>query len=340
MTTDGDLPGVDLGRLTAWLDDAKPGLRAGELRGEVVAGGKSNLTYRITDGTTTWALRRPPLAHVLPTAHDMVREFRVVNALAPTDVAVPTAIALCDDTDVLGAPFYLMGFVDGVVLDKPDVLAALSTEDAGRSCRLLVDSLVALHDVDPASVGLEDFGRPDGFLERQVRRWHKQWQASETRPLEVLGQVVERLAATVPEQSPSGIVHGDYRLTNVMFDHDIARIAAVVDWEMATLGDPLTDVGLLVVYQDLSATQALVMPEMTPERGFLTSDAMVERYAAASSRDLGRFDWYVGLGYFKLAVVAEGIHHRYLAGKTVGEGFDHFGPAVPSLLELALERLG
>ena len=338
MATD-KLPGVDLARLTAWLDDEQPGLRSGELRGAVVSGGKSNLTYRISDDTNTWALRRPPLAHVLPTAHDMVREFRVVNALASTDVAVPTAIALCRDEDVLGAPFYLMGFVDGVVLDKPDLLATLSPEAAAGSCRLLVDALVALHEVDPASVGLEDFGRPDGFLERQIRRWHKQWQASETRPLDVLARVVERLAATLPEQSATGIVHGDYRLTNVMFDHDISRIAAVVDWEMSTLGDPLTDVGLLVVYQDLSATQALVMPEMTPERGFLSSAEMIEQYSSASPRDLEALDWYVGLGYFKLAVVAEGIHHRYLAGKTVGEGFDHFGPAVPSLLELALERL-
>jgi aminoglycoside phosphotransferase (APT) family kinase protein len=334
-----DLPGVDVPALTRWLDEQRPGLRAGDLSGEVIAGGKSNLTYRITDGTHTWALRRPPLAHVLPTAHDMAREFRVINALAATDVAVPEAIALCEDKDVIGAPFYLMGFVDGVVLDKPDLLATLPVESATRSCELLVDALVALHEVEPESVGLGEFGRPAGFLARQVKRWYGQWQASETRPLEVLGQVIDRLNATMPEQSPSGIVHGDYRLTNVMFSPAIDRIAAVVDWEMATLGDPLADVGLLVVYQDVSSTNALVMPEMTAERGFLTAAQMVERYAARSSRDLARLDWYVGFGYFKLAVIAEGIHHRYLAGKTVGEGFDHFGPAVPGLLALALESL-
>ena len=334
------LPGVDLAALTSWLDAQHPGLRSGELSGEVIAGGKSNLTYRITDGTTTWALRRPPLAHVLPTAHDMVREFRVISALAGTTVPVARAVALCEDVDVLGAPFYLMGFVDGVVLDKPALLRDLDPSTATRCCELVLDTLADLHDVDPASVGLADFGRPEGFLARQVSRWHRQWQASETRPLEELGATVERLTATLPEQSAPAIVHGDYRLTNVMFDPGLQRIAAVVDWEMATLGDPLTDLGLLVVYTELAAQGDAVMPHLPPERGFLTAEQSVARYAQRSGRDLARLDWYVGFGYFKLAVVAEGIHHRYLAGKTVGEGFDHFGAAVPVLLRAALERLG
>ena len=334
-----DLPGVDLARLTGWLDAHHPGLRGGDLDGEVIAGGKSNLTYRITDGSRTWALRRPPLAHVLPTAHDMVREYRVISALAGTAVPVAEAIALCDDPAVLGAPFYLMGFVDGVVLDRPDVLAGLDEAAARRSCELLMDTLVDLHDVAPAAVGLGDFGRPEGFLARQVRRWHQQWEASETRPLAELGATVERLTAALPEQAAPAIVHGDYRLTNVMFASDIGHIAAVVDWEMATLGDPLTDLGLLVVYQDLAQQGDTIMPRMLPERGFLTAAQMVARYAQRSSRELDRLNWYVGFGYFKLAVVAEGIHHRYLAGKTVGEGFDHFGAAVPLLLAAALHAL-
>jgi len=208
-----ELPGVDLPTLTRWLDETRPGLRHGPLSGAVIAGGKSNLTYRITDGTTTWALRRPPLAHVLPTAHDMVREFRVIRALAGTQVPVAPAIALCEDPEVLGAPFYLMGFVDGVVLDHPKRLAGLDPPAATRSCELLMDTLVDLHEVDPAAVGLAEFGRPEGFLARQVRRWHQQWQASETRPLEELAATVERLTATLPEQSAPAIVHGDYRLT-------------------------------------------------------------------------------------------------------------------------------
>ncbi len=335
------LPGADLDRLTTWLDGERPGLRQGELRGEVVAGGKSNLTYRITDGSSTWALRRPPLAHVLPTAHDMVREFTIIDALTPPEVAVPvpSAIALCRDVDVLGAPFYLMNFVDGVVLDKPDLLAALTPEDAGRACELLVDTLIALHEVDPPAVGLQEFGRPEGFLARQLRRWSAQWEASETRPLDVLPEVVRRLAATLPAQSAPGIVHGDYRLTNVMYTPDITRISAVLDWEMATLGDPLTDVGLLVVYTDIAATGALTGPSMAPEQGFWTGAQAVEHYAQNSSRSTEHLDWHVGFGYFKLAVIAEGIHHRYLAGKTVGEGFAHFGGAVPNLLDSALASL-
>ena len=333
------LPGVDRPALTGWLDRTKPGLRQGELTGEVIAGGKSNLTYRITDGTTTWALRRPPLGHVLPTAHDMTREFRVISALAPTAVPVAPAIALCDDPDVLGAPFYLMGFVDGVVLDRPAMVRELSPEQARRSCELLMDTLVDLHAVDPAAVGLADFGRPDGFLARQLRRWHQQWQASETRPLDELGATVDRLTAGLPEQSPAAVVHGDYRLTNVIFAPAIDRIAAVVDWEMATVGDPLTDLGLLAVYHDLARQGDTVMPQLLPERGFLTSEQMIARYAQRSVRDLTNLNWYVGFGYFKLAVVAEGIHHRYLAGQTVGAGFDHFGAVVPALLQAALAAL-
>lgn len=334
-----NLPGVDLTALATWLDAERPGLRRGELSGEVIAGGKSNLTYRVTDGSTTWALRRPPLAHVLPTAHDMAREFRVISALCGTAVPVAEPVALCEDVAVLGAPFYLMSFVDGLVFDRREALAVLTPATAQHACEQLMDTLVALHEIDPAAVGLADFGRPEGFLARQVKRWHGQWQASETEPRAALGDVVDRLNATLPEQSAPAIVHGDYRLTNVMFRPDLTGIAAVVDWEMATLGDPLTDVGLLVVYQTLSAEDDFVMPRMNPGDGFLTADQMVARYAAGSSRDLTHLDWYVGFGYFKLAVVAEGIHNRYLQGKTVGPGFDHFGAAVPKLLNSALQSL-
>jgi aminoglycoside phosphotransferase (APT) family kinase protein len=335
-----ELPGVDLAALTAWLDEQRPGLRSGELRGEVIAGGKSNLTYRISDDATTWALRRPPLAHVLPTAHDMAREFRVISALAPTRVPVADAVALCEDVAVLGAPFYLMSFVEGVVLDKKSVVGGLDQVQAREVCEQLVDTLVELHAVDPASVGLADFGRPDGFLARQVKRWHGQWQASETEHRPGLAPLVERLNDTLPESSAASIVHGDYRLSNVMYRLDFGAIAAVVDWEMATLGDPLTDVGLLVVYQTLAHDSDFVMPRMNPGDGFLSPHQLVERYAAASGRDVAQLSWYVGFGFFKLAVVAEGIHARYLQGKTVGAGFEHFGAAVPALLDAGMSALG
>jgi aminoglycoside phosphotransferase (APT) family kinase protein len=334
-----DLPGLDLAALTIWLDTAHPGLRHGELKGEVIAGGKSNLTYRLTDGVTTWALRRPPLAHVLPTAHDMVREYTVISALQGTAVPVAQAVALCTDIDVIGSPFYLMSFVDGVVLDKPKTIAKVTAALARSASEQLIDTLVALHAVDPGAVGLAEFGKAEGFLARQVRRWHQQWQASETEPREILDEAISRLNATIPEQSAPGIVHGDYRLTNVMYAPDLASIAAVVDWEMSTLGDPLTDVGMLVVYQTLSAKDDFVMPRMNPADGWPSAAELVARYDAGSHRSTEHLDWYIGFGYFKLAVIAEGIHHRYLQGKTVGEGFSHFGAAVPLLLTAAVDSV-
>jgi aminoglycoside phosphotransferase (APT) family kinase protein len=333
------LPGVDLDALARWLDDARPGLRQGELAGEVIAGGKSNLTYRISDGPTTWALRRPPLAHVLPTAHDMSREYRVISALEPSAVPVPSPVALCTDADVLGAPFYLMSFVPGVVLDRPEAIARVTPDLAGGACAQLVETLVKLHRIDPVQVGLGDFGRPDGFLVRQLRRWTAQWEANCTEDRPQLKALTERLSATMPGPSGPAIVHGDYRLTNVMFSHDLRTLVAVVDWEMATLGDPLTDVGLLVVYQSLAGDDGFVMPRLDPADGFLTADELVTAYGSLSGRDVSDIDWYVGFGYFKLAVIAEGIHHRYLQGKTVGDGFAHFGPAVPGLLDAALTSL-
>ncbi|SDJ15677.1 Predicted kinase, aminoglycoside phosphotransferase (APT) family [Frankineae bacterium MT45] len=333
------LPGVDLDVLTSWLDWAKPGLRQGELTGEVIVGGKSNLTYRITDGVSRWALRRPPLAHVLPTAHDMVREFRVISALNGSSVAVAEAIALCADPDVLGAPFYLMGFVDGVVLDRDEDVAAVSPAEAASAGRALIDTLVALHAIDPEAVGLADFGRPVGYLQRQVSRWHKQWDASQTRPLDIFATVVDELTDAIPQTGSAAIVHGDYRMTNVIFAPDFQRVAAVVDWEMATLGDPLTDIGLLAVYHRLALESGSVMPVMTPSAGFLSPDELLARYADGSGRDLSELSWYVAFGYFKLAVVGEGIAARFAQGKTVGPGFAEVAASVPALLESAHAEL-
>lgn len=333
------LPGLDLAAVQGWLDRSAPGLRQGPLQADVIAGGLSNLTYRVADGASTWALRRPPLGHVLSTAHDMTREFRVISALHGTDVPVAEPVILCEDVDVNGAPFYLMAYVDGVVLDRPDVLGGLTADQARHACELLVDTLLALHAIEPADVGLEDFGRPHGFLERQVKRWRTQWEASETEPRAGLEELVAGLADRIPEPQPAGIVHGDYRLTNVLYSHDIGRIAAVVDWEMATLGDPLTDVGLLVVYQTLGEQGMFGAAPMSTEAGFLPADALVQRYAAGSPRDLSALPWYVAFAWFKLAVIAEGIHARYLQGKTVGDGFGGVGAFVPRLLDASRQWL-
>ena len=333
------LPGVDLDALTAWLDHAAPGLRRGPLAGERIAGGMSNLTLRISDGSTTWALRRPPLGHVLPTAHDMAREYRILSALHGTQVPVPRPVVLCEEPEVLGAQFYLMDFVDGVVLDKPETLGLLTPDLASHACERLIDVLLDLHAVDPTDVGLDGFGRPEGYLERQLRRWAAQWEASRTEQRPGIDDLWRRLGDRLPAQSAPGIVHGDYRLTNVIYARDVSDIVAVVDWEMTTVGDPLADVGLLVVYQDLATQGSFLTPASSADVGLLDSAALVERYAAGSPRDLAPIDWYVAFGYVKLAVIAEGIHHRFLEGKTVGDGFDGVGAWVPTLLDRAADRL-
>ena len=334
-------PGLDLARLSRYLDRACPGLVSGPVAAQLIAGGKSNLTYRVTGSSGDLVLRRPPLGHVLPTAHDMAREFRVIAALHPTGFPVPVPFHLCQDLDVIGAPFYLMSYVDGRVLRGVDDVAALSREAAGRAGDLLVRTLARLHATDPAAAGLADFGRPAGYLERQVRRWYEQWERSKTRELDSLEEVTGALRGSVPDQPRAGIVHGDYRLDNVMVDAEVSRILAVLDWEMATLGDPLTDVGLLVVYTELAAEGlAPTQPRLGPDQGFLGASELVDRYAAhAPWAPLDTIGWYVALGYFKLAIISEGIHARYLQGKTVGAGFDRMGSSVPILVERARAAL-
>jgi aminoglycoside phosphotransferase (APT) family kinase protein len=265
----------------------------------------------------------------------MAREYRVIAALSAVGFPVPRPRLLCTDPDVIGAPFYLMSYVDGVVLrggpDQPPV-----TEAGARACgERLVDLLLDLHRVDHRAVGLDGFGRPDGYLERQVRRWHRQWERSRTRELPLLDAVTGALLANLPPSGRAGIVHGDYRLDNVLFAPDLQRVNAVLDWEMATVGDPLADVGLLVVYTDLGA-RGLIAPL---PRGFPTGRDLAQRYASASGVPLDRLDWYVALGDYKLAVISEGIHARYLQGKTVGTGFEAFGAQVPVLVERAAARL-
>jgi aminoglycoside phosphotransferase (APT) family kinase protein len=334
-----DLPGLDLPRLTAWLDEQRPGLRQGELRAELLAGGKSNLTYRLTDEVHAWALRRPPLGHVLPTAHDMAREYRVISALRGTGIPVAGAVAFGRDPGVIGAPFYLMDFVDGRVLAIAEDTTTLSAGAAARTGELLVDTLIALHELDPLAAGLGGFGHPAGFLERQVKRWHQQWRSSETRPLDLLGTTVDRLSASVPQGERPGIVHGDYRLANIIFTPALDRIAAVIDWEMATVGDPLTDLGLLVVYQSLAADGDFDLAPLRPADGHLTAEQLAARYRAGSSRDLGRLNWYVGFGFFKLAVITETIRYRRLAGQAVETGAVRAVDDVPAILEAAQRAL-
>ena len=336
-------PGLDLEALARFLDARGIG-REGPLDADLIAGGRSNLTYRVSDGASTWVVRRPPLAHVLPTAHDMAREWRVISALQDTAIPVPGAVAFCDEPGVVGAPFYVMEHVEGhVVRDRlpaewPQTAATLEAM-AGA----LVDTLVSIHDVRPADAGLGDFGRPDGFLERQVRRWWQQWEASKTRDLPAIDELHRRLVAGLPPQSAAGIVHGDYRFDNLIYARDDpGRVAAVVDWEMSTVGDPLCDLGLLVVYwvtdRDDPAARALPGGGATLGDGLPSREAMLTSYARRSDRDLTHLEWYVALGHYKLAIIAEGINARFLLGMTVGDGFETMGPAVPLIVESALQR--
>src|SRR4051794_31162206 len=258
-------PGLDLDRLRGLLDRDRPGLVTGPLTGRLVEGGRSNLTYAVSDGTSKWVVRRPPLGHVLATAHDMKREHRVISALHPTDVPVPNPVLLCEDEEVLGSPFYVMEFVEGTPYRTADQLAPLGPERTRAAVLSLVDTLVELHAVNPAEVGLADFGRPEGFLDRQLRRWGKQLDVSRSRDLAGIDELHAALGRELPHSPAPTIVHGDYRLDNVLLGtasepeaapprrgiepvRGVDRIRAVLDWEMSTFGDPLTDLGLLVMY--------------------------------------------------------------------------------------------
>jgi len=331
-----DLPGLDLVRFTTWFGSACPGEIGGPLTGRLIAGGRSNLTYEVSDGTRSWVVRRPPLGHVLATAHDMGREHRVITALRDTSVPVPLTYALCTDPDVIGAPFYVMSDVDGVAYRTADQIAVLGPTRIRGIAERLIATLALLHAVPPAEVGLADFGRPEGFLARQVRRWKKQLDASRSRPIAGIDELHALLAANPPDGTPPTIVHGDYRLDNVLVGSD-DKIAAVVDWEMATLGDPLTDVGLLIVYQTMERLGDGPMASAAP--GYPAVPEVLAQYAAGSGRDLSDLGFYIALASFKAAVILEGIHYRYVHGQTVGEGFQEIGAMVEPLVASGLAAI-
>ena len=310
---------------------------------ELISGGRSNLTYLVRGGGQEWVLRRPPLGHVLPTAHDMAREHRVLSALASTDVPAPRPIALCEDPAVNDMPFYVMQYCPGVVLaqDIPPGYAP-TPDDRRRISLALVDTLVRLHAVDYHAVGLDGFGRPDGYLERQVRRWSEQWQRSKTSELPEIDEVIRRLRAALPPSPAPTIVHGDYRLGNMALDpYDPGRVAAIFDWEMATLGDPLADLGYTLIYwtdaDDPPPSGGVgTASAFTARPGFFTRAEIAAEYARRSGRNVDAADFYQVLALYKLAVISEGIYARYLQGKTLGEGFAGMGRSAGPLVQRAL----
>ncbi|MGB9372609.1 MAG: phosphotransferase family protein [Jiangellales bacterium] len=334
-TPDVGPPGLDLVRLRRHLSAVLDVGPVGPLTATVIAGGRSNVTYRVTDARTTWVVRRPPLGGVLATAHDVAREARVMSALADSAVPVPPVLHLCEDSGVIGAPFVVMDYVDGVVLRTGADMAPYTADDLRGASQMLVTTLLALHDVDPDAVGLSSFGRPEGYLERNLRRWSTQWESSRTRDLPVLDRIAATLGSDVPTTQRTTIVHGDYRLDNVMFARDLSDVAAVVDWELSTLGDPLADLGLMLTYVEVSDE----VLGSTRVDGLLDARATLTAYAEGTDLDLSRITWYVAFGVFKLAVILEGVHARYLAGATVGEGFATMGAHVPVLAERAAALL-
>ncbi|MEU6049477.1 phosphotransferase family protein [Streptomyces xanthochromogenes] len=331
-------PGLDPEQLRAHLDRVRPGLVAGPLKARLIEGGRSNLTYVVTDGTGQWVVRRPPLGHVLATAHDMKREHRVISALHPTAVPVPEPVLLCEDESVLGSPFYVMEYVAGTPYRTAEQLAPLGAERTRAAVLALVDTLVELHAVDAEAVGLGDFGRPDGFLDRQLRRWGKQLDASRNRDLAGIDELHAALGRALPVSPAPTVVHGDYRLDNVLIGDD-DRIKAVLDWEMSTLGDPLTDLGLLVMYSAKLEVADSPVSTTAGAAGHPSPAELIERYAAGSGRDTSAISWYTAFAWFKLAVILEGIHYRYTLGQTVGAGFDRIGELVPVFIEHGLTTL-
>jgi len=334
--------GIDIAPVTAWLAANIPGAEP-PFTFDLIAGGRSNLTFRVTgaDGNR-FVLRRPPLGHVLATAHDMAREHRIIAAVGTTGVPVPPALGLCTDEAVNGAPFYVMGFVEGVVLDSPDRASLLSAESKVSASEHLFDVLADLHAVDVDAVGLGDLAKRDGYVERQVKRWSTQWEHSKTRELPAIDEVARRLRERMPVQQGVSIAHGDYRFGNCLTDVTAGRIAAVLDWELCTLGDPLADVGYVGVYWNDGDAALARANDPTPAGGFPTYASLLQRYALRTGRDLSDIDYYVAFGCWRLAVISEGVYARYLHG-AMGEqeGVDllSFKVGTEALAERALEAM-
>jgi aminoglycoside phosphotransferase (APT) family kinase protein len=317
--------------------------RSGQLRAELISGGRSNLTFHVSDDASAWVLRRPPMHGLTPSAHDMGREYRVVAALADTPVPVANAVTLCEDESVLGAPFAMVSYVPGrVVRSATDLEAVGGAAEIERCVDGLIRVLADLHAVDPASVGLADFGRPEGYLERQVRRWAGQWQHvrldDDGRDADV-HRLHSALAQAVPPQSGASIVHGDYRIDNTILDsEDAAVVRAVLDWELSTLGDPISDAALMCAYRDSAMDLVLNMRSAWSSPPIPAADQLAQRYSTVSGRQLAYWPFYMSLAYFKIAIIAAGIdfRRRMAAGE---DGSDRVGEVVAPLIALGLKTI-
>jgi aminoglycoside phosphotransferase (APT) family kinase protein len=318
--------GIDDVGVSAWFAANVPGVR-GPLDFELIAGGRSNLTFGVTDAAgRRMVLRRPPTGHLLPTAHDMGREHRIIAAVGPAGVPVPAALGYCADPAVTGAPFYVMDFVDGYILrTEADLEGSFDPDGRRRLAEDLVDTLAAIHALDPDAVGLGDLARKEGYIARQLRRWYAQYQAARDDQggpaVPEIDAVHDRLITRIPEQGPAGIVHGDYRLDNTVIGAD-AKVVAVLDWELCTLGDTMADIGMLLVYWTEPGETSALQHSATTGPGFPTRNELAARYAAVSGRSLDTLDFYVAFAYWKVACILEGVYTRYVAGAMGSDGFD------------------
>ena len=319
---ESDPPGIRRAEVTAWCE-ANIARCHGPLRFELVAGGRSNLTYRVDDATgMSFVLRRPPLGHLLPSAHDMAREFRIISALGSTVVPVAPALGICFDEAVTDHPFYVMGFVPGHILRNPDDAQALPVAARAKAGESIIDVLADLHALDVDAVGLGELGKREGYIARQLKRWHTQFTQSKLREVPMVDQVFAILSGQIPEQQGVSIVHGDYRLDNTMVDMN-GNIVAVLDWEICTLGDPLADLGLLMVYwPEPTDPSPPLGAAATTAPGFASRHQLVERYRTRSNRDLSAIDFYVAFGYWKLACILDGVYTRYASGAMGNDGYD------------------
>ncbi|GAB4586260.1 phosphotransferase family protein [Nocardia sp. IFM 10818] len=297
----------------------------------LIAGGKSNLTFELDCAAGQVILRRPPSGVLLPRAHDMEREVWVQTSLSDSRVPVPPVLTFERTPDLIGAPFYVMVKVPGQVIrgELPPGYAPL-VEDRRRLAEALIDVLAELHQVDPARTGLADFGRPTGFLERQLRRWRQQWEHAKTVDVPDLTALGRELADRMPADSGSCLVHGDFRLDNcLMSPTDPGRVRAVLDWELSTLGAPLSDLGLLLFYwREPGEPQRLLSPTVTELPGFPTRAQLVDRYAERTGRDVGDIAYYQAFAHLKFAIIAQGVAARAAAGAMGGQDFGDLGPEV------------
>lgn len=308
------MPGLDNARVSRWLVDNIDGLNP-PFQFIPIEGGRSNLTYRVIDSDGfTVVLRRPPLDHVLATAHDVAREFKIISAVGKTRVPVPRALGLCTDATVNGATFYVMSFVDGAVLDSPASAELLPVDLRQTASESLVDVLAELHQVDIDAIGLGDLAKRAGYIERQLKRWSTQWSQSKTREFPAVELAESLLRERIPEQIGVSIVHGDYRFGNCLTDVTTGSIAAVLDWELCTLGDPLADLGHLGVVWTDPGSGLVRHNDPTGAPGFPTYDEVVHRYATRTGRDVSNIAFYRAFAAWRLAIISEGVYARYLYG--------------------------